>query len=127
MFDFQMLIEFVPLAVLDSPMATDLVPEAVELNPIAMLVFHEDTFVDHNATALLLLAVFDSHAVNEVIPLATCVFADLDVCRSTALVPRLFPQVIWLLGMSKRNAPVHFGTIATSAFVLDAEADKAST
>lgn len=81
----------------------------------------------HIAIELAALAVLLTQSTTESTQLATCVFALLLVCKSIEFVPLLFPQVDKLSAIARVKAPVHFGTIATSAFVVAHDADNAST
>lgn len=59
---------------------------------------------------------FLAHKVTDSLQLATSVFEVLPVCKSIALVPLLLPPVAVLSATARVNAPVPFGTIATSTF-----------
>lgn len=70
----------------------------------------------HIAVVEILLAVLSIPIVIELIQLATRVLTALPICKSIALFPLLLPPVVALSATAKVNAPVPFGTIATSTF-----------
>ena len=66
--------------------------KAIETLPLTLL-------LNPIATDCAVLTVLLCPATNELLPLATCVFTLLLICKSTAPVPLLFPPVAVLSGI----------------------------